>query len=410
MPNDVEPLGTQPDDPTQGALFAELKLARQFGLNDPSRPLPDLLYVARIVSTELDDADRIEDATTKAIARIGGMEAEALMILMGFTDGARHLGVEQRRKQAMTPGGHESYEAFRSKTEPSLLRSVATQLSVLVSEQRMVDHLAKTDPKSGGSPTPSAEPQSQVETEQPVDAAESPLHIEPPIEAIQSEAPSAPTSSHATKQRIVTGSGALLATIGIVVLIVTLGTRPSHGASVGSCGSTTAQLFASSSAETPSDIYVYAPHQEGAREGWSNPSLDYFDETTKRKEVFRLGEVRLLAISYVNTSGSTEQNIIARVAVPQGGTLIPNSACLYKHGNYSSGKRYDVSPLFSQAGLKIGSVASSESVYLTFQERLPTTPSDPYDVRLYGRIGPEANLVEPEWTREQPYVEPELTP
>lgn len=384
MPNDAEPLDPKSDEPTYGALFDELKLARRYGLSNPSWPLPNLHYVARIVSVGPQDADKLKDAITKGITRLGGKEVGVVLALMGFTAETQGLPVERRRVIAAALHDYTDPETFRKDVEPSLLRAVATNLTVLVSEQRMAK-------------------------QREADQADRPTDEPPPGEI---EQPALPASGigFLTRRRTASVALSVLVTAGLVVLIATLTTRPSHGASVGSCGSTTAQLFAPpASSQSPSDIYIYAPHQEGAREGWADPSPSYITDT-KRKEVFRLGETRLLALSYINASSQLEQNILARVAVPQGATLIPNSACLYKRGDYSSGKRYDVSPLLSQPGLKIGSVASSESVYLTFKERLPTAPADPYDVRLYGRIGPEADLVEPEWTREQPYVEPELTP
>jgi hypothetical protein len=383
MPNDAEPLDPQSDEPTHGALFDELKLARRHGLSNPSWPLPNLLFIARILSAERQDADKLKDAITKAIARLGGNDSEALMALMGFTDETRHLSVGERRKKATKLAGHQSREVFRTTTERSLLRSVATQLSVLVAEQRMAD-------------------------QREADQADRPP-VTPPPAGIEQPAPPASGMGFLNRWRAASVALSVLVTAGLIMLIAALATRPNHGASARTCGSTTAQLFAPpASSESPSDIYIYAPHQEGAREGWADPLPAYVTET-KRKEVFRLGETRLFAISYNNTSAQSEQNIIARVAVPQGAMLIPNSACLYRRGDYSSGKRYDVSPLLSQAGLTIGSVASSESVYLTFRERLPTATPSLNFVRLYGRVGPEADLAEPEWTREHPYLELELT-
>jgi hypothetical protein len=407
MPSDAEPLGPQPDDPTHRALYEELKLARRFGLNDPSSPLPNLLYVAHIVSTKRDDADKIEDAITKAIARIGGMEAEALTLLMGFTADTRHRPVTYRREQAMRPGGHESYEAFRSRTEPSLLRSVATELSVLVAEQRMAEHLAKTDPESGGSPTSNAEPPSQTESEQRVEAPATPPDTEPPIESVQSQAPPASALSYPARRRTSVVGGVLLSVAAVAVVLVVIASHHGHGVSEGRCGQTTVQLFDPRFSETPENIYIYAPHQEGARGGWVSSAVNPYE--SHHNEVFRFGEARLLAISYLNTSSHPDRNIIARTAAWQGVSLVRNSACLYRRGIYSSGTRYGVAPLLSQDGLRIGQVAPNESVYLTFKERLPTAASDLTLDRLYGRIGTEEDVAEPEWTREHPYLQLVLT-
>jgi hypothetical protein len=382
MPTDAE----RPDsgDPSHRVLFDELKLARQYGLKNPSKPLPGLLYVARILSAEPEDADKIKDAIIKGITRLGGQESEALMTLMGFADNTQDLSVTERREAAAKLAGHASREVFRTKTEDALLRSVATLLSVLVAEQRMADERSAAERTY---------------------RHEAPLSIEAEHEH---QTPSVSRPGYLSWRHTASAVLTALVVAGVAVLIAALATRQHHGASVGSCGSTTAQLFDATSSQAPSAIYGFAPHQEGANEGWTDSFFDPADEP-KEKETFRYGESRLLALSYINTSATTEQNIIARVGLPPKAAVQANSACLYKHGDYSSGTRYGVSPLVSQAGLKIGNVGPGESVYLTFEEQLPATTPYINLVKLYGRIGPEDEVAEPEWTREQGYLELELT-
>jgi hypothetical protein len=254
--------------------------------------------------------------------------------------------------------------------------------------------VANDQPSDNEGASPGNEPTDHRDTEQ----TDQP--VAPKLDA--APAPSVSRSSRRPfRSRLAVGILGLATIIG--VLIAAIVTSSGGSAIVGGCGATTAQLFNPTTSETPeisSAIYMYAPHQEGGQHGWADYFLGYPES---HNEAFHVGEVRLLALSYSNTSSSTDRNLIARVALPKGATLIPGSTCLYLNNNYASGIRYTGTPLLAPTGLKIGSLAANVSVYVTSQMRLPTTQSASL-ANTYGGIGSEDVIGESDWTQHVSYI------
>lgn len=267
----------------------------------------------------------------------------------------------------------------------------------------------ETTPNGGDSST-EAEAETLIAPKQPTetDAAET-LDTELPVEPEHGETPqpSEPPVFRGPSRRV-RYLAPLIAAIGVAVLVFVLATDHGGIFTTGKCGSTTAQLFSSgSSVTTSSAIYIYAPHQEGSQHGWANSFAVLLGEP-KQKEAFRTGEVRLLALSYHNQSASTtENNLIARAGLPQGSKLQPNSVCLYRGSNYSSGISYSGTPLLESTGLSIGNAAPNEYVYITFKAWLPKRAE--LNADIYGGIGDQAELGSPDWTQKVSHIQIELT-
>jgi hypothetical protein len=150
---------------------------------------------------------------------------------------------------------------------------------------------------------------------------------------------------------------------------------------------------------------MYAPHQEGARHGWADALASYLNEP-KHNELFHPGETRLVALSYTNEE--LAMSVVAKVGVSGGASIVPNTTCLYRDGDYSKGTRYAKNPLTQAKGLKIEHLASQARVYITFREQLPTSAPEASIVDTYGWVGPE-NRHEDEWTHGQARIYLKLT-
>jgi hypothetical protein len=133
-------------EPSLEELFEELRKARTRGIGNRGKPLVDLaglLYMARIISAESDDADKIEDALGRAVGRLGGKSTEAVEALLGLAADTQGLLVEDRRKRAAELYDYSGYETFRTRTDPALLLAVANHLQVLAAEQRLTEREAR---------------------------------------------------------------------------------------------------------------------------------------------------------------------------------------------------------------------------------------------------------------------------
>ena len=98
-------------------------------------------------------------------------------------------------------------------------------------------------------------------------------------------------------------------------------------------------------------MYIYAPHEAGAEQGWP----PYIDENNPR-ESFHAGETRLMALAVYNEGNSAEPDIRARVAFSPHGSLQPNSTCIYR-SLARSGMASPGAALAQYNGLGLGSLA-----------------------------------------------------
>ncbi len=98
--------------------------------------------------------------------------------------------------------------------------------------------------------------------------------------------------------------------------------------------------------------------------------LEYHNPTA-HIEVIHAATVRELALSYHNYSHHTAHGVSAKVALPPGATLLPESVCLYRDGQYTYGTRYTSDTLSGSSGLSIGNYAPGSSAYVTFSMVLP---------------------------------------
>jgi hypothetical protein len=185
---------------------------------------------------------------------------------------------------------------------------------------------------------------------------------------------------HWTKQRRRRMALGLCSIGAIAALLAVLATTRGGNGGLSTCGPTTAQLY---TLNNPTTLYMYGPHQEGAEHGWAQ-QFAYFREEPKHKEVFHPGEVRLVALAYVNEE--TRLPVFAKIAL-SGASIVPNSTCLYRAGVYSKGTRYAGNPLLAPKGLKISNLASSARVYITFRERLSLSKDT--EAATFASVGPE---------------------
>jgi hypothetical protein len=177
-------------------------------------------------------------------------------------------------------------------------------------------------------------------------------------------------------------SGALVLGVGAVVVVIA--TNQDQGATSTHCGPTTAQLVTPPSGSNPISMEIYAPAQENGEHGWANTTPDGIDKP-KVEELFFYNEVRRFALQYGNFG--EPQRVVAKLGNTDGAKLAPDSTCVYRHGKYSSGTSYRGTQLAAPAGLQLGTVATFEMVYVTFNMLLPATPQhDSYEVAIEGGI------------------------
>jgi hypothetical protein len=137
--------GFEEADPRHQALYEALVEVRTRGISNPSKPLQDveaLLTVARVVSTEHDDEDKIIEALGNAVGRLGGTSAKAIEALLGLDEATRGHDVSSRREKAAEEYDYISAETFRTRYEPQLLMAVATHLFILLAEHRLAEPTA----------------------------------------------------------------------------------------------------------------------------------------------------------------------------------------------------------------------------------------------------------------------------
>ncbi len=391
-------------EPSESELVDALRLVRTSGLNNPDKPLTEqqaLLYVARRLSLEPDDAAKIRDVLSKAIEHAGGENTEAMQALFGLTDTLSGRAIGARRKQAMRLSGHDrdDPESFRKHTERDWLSKIAYWLSFSL---QAVDRPLAVDPPAD-SPADDELPQDdESRRNERLGAAEEPPH-EPAFPEPDPEPPGRQTSD--AGRFLPRRAPALLAVValavaGAAVAVVFDRGGNSAGAVPGRCGPTTAQLLKN----PQSEILVYEPHQEA----WTF-IINIPPNELEKNETFRYGEVLQFALDATNETPETEQNLIARIGLPQSATLEPNSTCVYRNGDYTSGARYSGTSLGAPSGVRIGSLAPHQWVYVTFKERLPTVGQTGNTATTYGAIAPESKIGGPEWTEKASHLKLELT-
>jgi hypothetical protein len=325
---------------------------------------------------------------------------------------------QERRENAVAKTDHKP--SYFLKVERELLKKLARLMYVhyqtYASESATPEPSEPVQPEVPHEKAPlhndsstEAEAETSIAHEQPAktESACTP-DTEAPVEPEHEETLQASKPAVRGPSRRVRYLATLIAAIVVAAVTFVLATDRGGIITAGSCGATTAQLFSpGSSVTTPSAIYIYAPHQEGAQHGWANAFAGLLSEP-RQKEVFRAGAVRLLALSYHNQSASTtEKNLIARVGLPQGARLQPNSTCLYHANNYASGDRYSGTPLLGSTGLSVGNVAPNEYVYVTFEAQLPRHAE--LTTNIYGGIDDQAELGGGDWTQKVSHIQLELT-
>jgi hypothetical protein len=151
MPTANQPIVSSTDrEPSLDELFGEVKLVRSRGVGDRSNPLIDrkgLLHIARIISDEADEEQKIVDALRRAVGRLGGHAIPALEALFGLTKETQGLDVKPRRAIAAARYNFTGVETFRTRKENTLLMAVANNLQVLAAERRLAER--DTGPASG---------------------------------------------------------------------------------------------------------------------------------------------------------------------------------------------------------------------------------------------------------------------
>jgi hypothetical protein len=152
----------------------------------------------------------------------------------------------------------------------------------------------------------------------------------------------------------------LLLTAAITIYMANSGGNRSYK-SAGLCGETTPQIF------NPSSYMEY-------------------------ELLASLSELNAYILIYHNAShGGVAEDVIAKVALPDGAKIVPNTVCLYRNNDYSQGKRYAANPLLQPEGLPIGNYNPGQYAYITLSVRLATHPGcGQRDVKIFGETGPRA--------------------
>jgi hypothetical protein len=324
---------------------------------------------------------------------------EIAELLYGLADESRGEPLKERRRLAhskyleVASGRTQHQElTFRQEDEPRLIKDIAAALITLVDE-------SANHPGDFGK----QEPSSDDEQSSPVPETVSPLEEGLLAERDKTQGGEArATGEHGVgadppilslpprkwRPRPIGRSGVLLS-LGLCLLIALalfVGHLRDASRNVipDGCGPTTAQLFDQERETNETEIYMYLPHQHSNTiHGWSSGDLG--------NETFQPGEVRTFALSYRNKNNTLAKEVTARVALPQGALLLPDSTCLYRNDDFSQGTLYKSLSLIQPEGLAIGSYAPlADAVFITFSERLPQKITCENNfVETYGGAGPE---------------------
>jgi hypothetical protein len=392
--------------PTEEELREAIRLVRTSGLTDPAKPLTEhqaLLYAARHLSSEPDDAAKIKDILSKAIEQAGGEHTEAMRALFGLTDALSGRSVGIRRKQAMRLSGHGDGdpESFRKHTERDWLDKIVYWLSFSLTN--LADRALAADLPADSSPHGKPAQNDESRRDHGLGAVDEQSRV-PTLPEPDPKPPAHQQTADAGRFRP-RRALALVAVVGVAAVGAVVALMADHGSNSagavsGRCGPTTVQLLK----YPQSEILVYAPNLEG----WTF-YIPLPPNESEKSEIFRYGEVRQFALDATDETPEAEHGFIARVGLPRSATLEPNSTCVYRSGNYASGARYAGTSLSAPSGIKIGSVAPHQWVYVTFKERLPTVGQTGNTATTYGAIASASKIGGPEWTEKASHLELELT-
>jgi hypothetical protein len=406
--------GDQPSEEAEPTFLGELKLLKQKGLRrrPASLRLPLLERAADALSKHPDSPPelRLKEALERASGQLAEKQRTAAAALLDFgplaTKSSRgddkKIGQVKYRQQAAAEVLGQTTEYFRRYTEKQLLGELADKLEQLVAER---------EAKNGS-------PATRDQAADPTLSRSEPLPEDAPDAAIPDELPPSTREPARRPWRrwrwpAVGAVGALLVALGVVALLNGPGDAGHRKASLqGSaavlpddCSRTTSQLFnpyvRTRALVASSELYMAAPHQRSpdTHHGWVKV-LEYHNPTA-RIEVIHAATVRELALSYHNYSQHLAQGVTAKVALPPGATLLPQSVCLYRGGQYKYGTRYTSAALIGSAGLGIGNYAPGTSVYVTFSMLLPDVrhlSCGRSEVATYGKAATEGPG-EPDWAQ-----------
>jgi hypothetical protein len=397
--------------PDQTELATDLRELRR--LLDQRMPrltqIKELVRVARVLTpTSADDLNSVRAAVRLAVDHLPRDGRAAVAVLLyGLTDDSAGKQLTDRRELAyakhveMAPKPYKK-TTFRTGFEAKLANDLATALEELV-----VAHNERPIPDAADQPAGTPEHDDLPQNDNGATATEQP---ETPVEAMPTLPEPDPESRPAHRKtpndgRFPPGPTALLAILAFAVVgaaltlhVLDRGSNSADAVS-GRCGPTTAQLLKN----PQSEILVYAPNQEG----WTF-IINIPPNELEKNETFRYGEVRQFALNTTNETSETEHGLIARIGLPRSATLEPNSTCVYRNGDYISGARYAGTSLSAPSGVKIGSLAPRQRVYVTFKERLPTAGLTGNTATTYGAIASPSKIGGPEWIEKASHLELEL--
>ncbi len=129
--------------PTRERLLAELLSMRTHGLrNLRNEDMDGVLWLARRLSREAEDRDKIKDLLHRAASRLGGTVAATVEALLGLTTDTEHEGAKKRH--AIAAGIYKpavSRDYFERREARALLSAVISQCLELIGEARLAMHL-----------------------------------------------------------------------------------------------------------------------------------------------------------------------------------------------------------------------------------------------------------------------------
>jgi hypothetical protein len=415
----------QPWVPDLTQLTGNLSYLRRLLDNRAPRlaSIKELVRVARLLSPTPSDLDGVLAAVQLGINHMPGDELPPVAErLYGLTEDSSGLPLKDRRALAyrkyldFKPG--YSDESFRTGPMQDIAEDLAVALVELV-----VAHNERPAPNGENDVTgqaavadQQAETPEQDELPQGYElgvVAPDEQSVEPVEASPELDPESAPRTWVAVRRVLHRRAPALLAIAGIAALGTAAALVSDHdrsGAPVvsGGCGPTAVQFYNKpTSGEPASGILVYAPAEERAVHGWAG-YIPIPPSESEKTETFRYGEVRQFALVGTNETSETEHDLIARVGLPQTAKLEPNTTCIYRNSNYTSGTHYTGTGLIAPGGIKIGSLAPKQEVYVTFKERLPTVGHAGNTATMYGAIAPESKIGGPEWIYNSSRFELEL--
>lgn len=342
----------EPPQPSQEQLADQLRTVQKGIHREDDRWLVEinaLIEVARFLYPRDRDMESLKEALRMAICRIGKTNwAESTELLYGVHFETEDMGLNYREQLAREKLGVAD-TTFRQERRKEMADQIAGHLICLVDEQQLLgndereqlgqqSNAVKTDDEP---PEPRRRLRSSWRVPAFVGVAVAGVLLLMGAVALNSfdpEEPSLPTSASVVPN----GCPATQA----------------ENAFKGEGLEATEKVTFSDIAK----LYIYSPRSDLANEsGWS--AFTMADPVA--------GSQLQYALSHFNYDGTPKSDVVARVDLGDVLTLVPDSTCVYRNGDYTAGALYESTRLVEN-GLSLGDLRANSTTVVTFKAQVPT--------------------------------------